>query len=432
MRTAAASFLIFFAVLVAGVAGPASAGQRSRTDFDQGTDVSWILEKAGQLSESESQGQQRDIDSEMASPFGFSIRTGAGSARLGAAFWPPSDNPTQPCVDNPPSLDDSGGVIRNRCATASLTRTNSEARSIPAPASILGPFADLVTENPDYQEGSRLKQHLDTACGIGVLAIPPTQCAALAQTWSGLQATRGDLITQGKDLDSYDGNLESNVPRLNSWLQKIQTRRSDIEVLRGKHEAGCKTCRTKPECDACNEWARKANTCITAHNTSATQRRQQYDAWKAAHACLKPQGDDFRSSVANWINGIKSWIQEARKAVESTCRPVDYIEVYPPSEEVPTGGLERQFEAKTVFKMEPSGAPPCPIDIFWVLDPRPEDPSKSIGDISPRMGSKTTTFRSGNGAGIGTIACWDQVSGIAAKNKAVIKVDGASGTTPKR
>lgn len=73
-------------------------------------------------------------------------------------FWPPRDNPTQPCIDIPPSQDDSGGTIRNKCQTQSSQLEQAHEKALsepaggPAPAFALGPFAILVTDNQDYQE----------------------------------------------------------------------------------------------------------------------------------------------------------------------------------------------------------------------------------------------------------------------------------------
>lgn len=244
------------------------------------------------------------------------------------------------------------------------------------------------------------------------LALDPTVLKPLETDWAGITATRGDLLSQASPWETDNEELYQDGKQLEIDRTDLERRKTDLNIEIGQYNQACTTRPLPPdEYQRCVSWrdvlikrSSKLETDITLYNGRVT-------SWNQRSNAIFQRRGTLVMLIEGWERRIEAWIETARRAMAAICRPVDKLESRPAADSVFTGGFTAEFEVRAFFKAEPKDAPPCPVEYLWTLEQHPPDPSRPIGNITPRNGPKTV-FKSSNYTGIGTIVVQELNSGV--------------------
>jgi hypothetical protein len=263
-----------------------------------------------------------------------------------------------------------------------------------------GGFVDAILNHAGYIEASgylpRIRQ------------LPPETNAPLLESWDDINTTRGTLLEKARGLEIQRDKIVKDGNDLDDEAAALVKQRDAYNKAASDYN---NQCAGQPVNSYCQDWLARLGRAKTALQNQIADHNLRFAAWQNRVKDFNVVANAHNAARAQWGNQIGAFISAAKKALESQCRKLDKPEIRPQAlQRVPTGGVQIPYEVIAYFEREPVGAPPCPTNFYWTLEPHPDHPNGWIGAISPRSG-RTTTFKSGSDTGTGTIVCQDLNSG---------------------
>lgn len=201
----------------------------------------------------------------------------------------------------------------------------------------------------------------------------------LKAQWNGINATRGELITEANGLEAEDRALATRAEALNRRTAELEQRNAELEAEIGNFNRQC-TGRPLPpdEYNACARWRDDLVRRINAHNADIARHNTQVEQWRSEAADLRRRAGtesaagkkrgkgaaSFLIRVAAWEQRVVQFSAAAKKALEEgSCGRLKGLSINPSAPQTLRTGAMQDFTAVPSF--EPPQDKPCPVTYLW-------------------------------------------------------------------
>lgn len=195
--------------------------------------------------------------------------------------------------------------------------------------------------------------------------------------WAQINQSRSDLLSRASDWENRNEQLETDRQGLERERAALEQRRQAINSEVEQFNQQCTNRPLPPdEYQRCLAWRDRIEQKKQQYLSDVAEFNKKVDAWNSRSSAIFNERRTLVGQIQTWEDNARKWADAAKKALEDVCSHLSAVTLDPPNPPpLDAGGKQYPFKAIVSFGGVGFAPNSCAVEISWKIDGKIGTPS---------------------------------------------------------